>query len=103
MATATLEIDQTLLQSLQAQASNQGLSVDALLRKFAENGNQIDSFPQELHFDLATKPTPYELVKDLIGSIDTSVPDSNPDSQPHHTPLGALVAEKLKSQGLKFS
>ncbi len=44
MATATLEIDQTILQALQAQASNQGLSIDALLRRLAENGNGTESY-----------------------------------------------------------
>jgi hypothetical protein len=157
MATATLEIDQTILQALQTQASNQGLSIDALLRKLTENGNgtenhllniyavaqepdtqetigerlerkgligmidssqpRPDSPPnksaigdilaekyrqQGLIIDAERKPTPYELVKDIIGAFDSSIPSSDPDAQPQHTPLGALVAEKLKSQGLKF-
>jgi len=48
------------------------------------------------------KLTPYELIKDLIGSIDSSAPDSNPMAQPHSTPVGRFVAEKLKKQGLKI-
>ncbi len=101
MATATLEIDQTLLQTLQAQASNLGLSVDALLRKFAENKNNelalsYDTEPK------ATQLTPYQIAKakGLLGAVDSNVP--NPDSPPIHTEFGEYLAKKHEDEKQRF-
>jgi hypothetical protein len=44
-------------------------------------------------------PMPYELVEDLIGSVDSSLPE-DPDSPPHRPPVYYLIAEKPRKQGL---
>ena len=163
MATATLEIDQTILQILQAKATAQGVAPDVLLRRLLESENGTNNHTPPIHtepaapqltpYQIATakgllgavdsripnpdsppihtafgqpllaehekqgvmpssstntaesahKLTPYERAKHIIGSIDSSIPDSDPEAQPHQTLLGALVAEKLKAQGLKIA
>ena len=65
MSTATLEIDQTLLQTLQAQASHQGLSIDALLRKLTENGNGTENYPLKVQANGVATQTPDE--KETLG------------------------------------
>ena len=95
MTTATLEIDQTLLQTLQAQANHQGVSIDALLRKFAEGGNGVIK-SAKIDIEPAKALTPYELIKDLLGSVDSSEPDA--DSMPIHTDFGQHLLEEYQQQ-----
>ena len=92
----TIEVDQStaaILQALKYKAAAQGLSLDAILRPLAEgmNGAQTEEIK-----------TPFELVHDLIGSIDSSAPDPDPSAQSRPTLIGGLVAEKLRKQGLKI-
>ena len=97
MATATLEIDQTILHALQAQASNQGLSLDALLRRIAENKNNEIALSYDT--DLKVTPlTPYQIAKakGLLGAVDSSV--SNLDSPPIHTEFGQHLLEEYTKQ-----
>ncbi len=99
MTTTTLEIDQAVLQLLQAQANAQGLSVAALLRKLAENG---DGTPAPANGVLASPETEQETIgerlerKGLLGMIDSSQP--RPDSPPHHTDFGQHPLEKHEQQ-----
>ena len=101
MATATLEIDQALLQTLQTRASEQGLSVDALLRKYAENGNGAAHYLQDLYPESDTQETIGERLerKGLLGIIDSSLP-LDPDSPPYRDALFDMIADKLKKQGI---
>lgn len=82
-----------LIQALISQATASGLTVNDYLSRLLgltsgheENGVQ--------------SPTPFELVEDVIGSEDSSLPE-DPDSPPHRPPMYYLVAEKLRKQGLK--
>jgi hypothetical protein len=90
------QIAPEILQAIIAKATASGLSVNDYLARLLEltNGTAEDAGGQTL--------TPYELVEDVIGSIDSSVPDPDPDAQPRRTVLGQLVAENLRKQGLKI-
>lgn len=67
-----------------------------------ENENGAESALAEMREENGTPTvTPYELVEDLIGSVDSSLPD-DPDSPPHRPPMYYFVAEKLRKQGLKI-
>ena len=78
-------------------AAAQNLSIQEYLEKlasdivFAENGN---GYAQQ------QEKSPYELGKDFIGSIDSSIID--PDAKPHKTAFGELLVEKYKKQGLRL-
>lgn len=99
MAIATLEIDQSLLQLLQAQANTQGLSIEALLRRLAENGNGL---PTPANGVLANSEDEQETLgerlerKGLLGIVDSSQPRS--DLPPHHTDFGQHLLEKHEQQ-----
>ena len=105
MATATLEIDNALLQVLQTEASNQGLSLNGLLWKLTQNGLPVEPFP--LGID-ATETEPEETIgerlerKGLVGMIDSSVPTSDPYAQPRHTEFGAYLAKKHEDEKRRF-
>ena len=53
---------------------------------------------QDSEVDQSQGKTPYELGKDFIGKIDSSIPDSS--VKPHKTAFGELLLEKYKKQGL---
>ena len=101
MATATLEIDNALLQVLQTAAKNQGLSLNGLLWKLTQNGLSVE--PLALGVE-ATETEQQETIgerlerKGLIGMIDSSQP--RPDSLPNKTAFGEILAEKYRKQGL---
>lgn len=83
---------------MQAVASTLQLSLDEYLSRIAE----LVVLPQANAAGQAEGPTPYELVEDLIGSVDSSLPD-DPAAPPHRPPMYYVVAEKLRKQGLKVS
>ena len=106
MATVTIELDQVTAKILETQATMQGLSVAALLRKLAENSNGTESHLPNAASDnaLAQEPEEQETIgerlsrKGLIGMIDSSQP--RPDSPPNKSAYGELLAEKFRQQGL---
>jgi len=85
------EIKPETAEQLAAQAKERGLSVDECLRSLLPPPN---GQPEDEERSLA------ERLEGIIGGIDSNVPD--PNAKPHHTPFGALVAEKLKKQGLRI-
>ena len=101
--TVQVEIKAETAAKLQAIAASLQLSLDGYLEKVAE----LVPLPETLALPETNGPpaatkTPYELAKDFIGAIDSSVPDPDPAARPHDTLLGRLVAEKLKKQGLQL-
>ncbi len=108
--TATLEIDQTVLQILKTKAKAEGLSPDAFLRKLlaGENGGASSCHPEislaeasPVAISVApAKPqlTPYQMAtaKGLLGAVDSSV--LNPDSPPIHTEFGQYLLEEYEKQ-----
>ena len=99
MTTATLEIDQTILQILEAKATAQGVSPDVFLRRLLEGENGTASYPQTLHAEPATPQlTPYQIAKakGLLGAVDSSI--LNPDSPSIHTEFGQHLLEEYEKQ-----
>lgn len=99
MATATLQIDQTIFQLLEAKATAQGVSPDVFLRRLLERENGTASSPPAIHAEPATSPlTPYQIAKakGLLGAVDSSVPA--PDSPPIHTEFGQHLLEEYEKQ-----
>lgn len=83
--TVTIEVAPqlaALLLTLQQRAEAQGKTLDAFLRELVEARENRAQ----------TAVTPYELVADLIGAVDSSIPD--PTSPPRHTTFGAHLLEK---------
>ena len=106
MATVTIELDQITVTILETQATMQGLSVAAWLRKLAENNNGAENHLPNASSDNASAQEPEEQEtigerlarKGLIGMIDSSLP--RPDSPPNKSDYGELLAEKFRQQGL---
>lgn len=95
--TVQIEVRPETAAKFQAMAAAQNLSIQEYLEKLvsdlasAENGNGAEQQQEK---------SPYELGKDFIGSIDSSIID--PDAKPHKTAFGELLVEKYKKQGLKL-
>ncbi len=103
MATATLQIDQTILQLLEAKATAQGVSPDVFLWQLLEGENGTASYPQAIHAEPATPQlTPYQIAKakGLLGAVDSSIHD--PDSPPIHTEFGTYLAKKHEDEKRRF-
>ncbi len=96
--TVTIELDQATATILKAKAAIQGLSLDALLRHFAEGVNGTVTPTSESE---TPQLTPYELAKDLIDSIDSSVPDHN--SPPIYSDFGQHLLEEYTEQVEKLN
>ena len=99
MATATLQIDQTIFQLLEAKATAQGVSPDVFLRRLLERENGTSGYPQASHAETAApQRTPYQIAKTkgLLGAVDSSA--SDPDSPPIHTEFGQHLLEEYEKQ-----
>jgi hypothetical protein len=81
------QIAPEIIQALIAQANASGLTVNDYLAQLLGLTNGYDDGEAETR-----ALTPYELVEDLIGAVDSSIPD--PTSPPRHTAFGAYLAEK---------
>ncbi len=104
MATATVEIDQALLGTLQTEAQTQGLSLEALLRKLVANGaaNHTQTAESEQPLENMNTTIGERLQKlGLLGAIDSSQP-ADPDSPPQRDAFFYLIAEELEKQGYKL-
>lgn len=93
-----IEIREETAAKLRAVASALHLSLDKYLARIADLVAPQPANGQSQ----AAEMTPYELVEDLIGSVDSSLLE-DPAAPPHRPPMYHLVAEKLKKQGLKVS
>ena len=97
--TTKIEVREETAVKLQMLADGLQISLDEYLARIAG----LFALPQmNGHGKVEEEKTPFELVEDLIGSVDSSLPD-DPNSLPHRPPMYYLVAEKLKKQGLKTS
>ncbi|HZF39083.1 MAG TPA: hypothetical protein VE715_09685 [Blastocatellia bacterium] len=96
--TVTIELDRATAAKLQTIANALQLSLDEYLSKVAE----LVAAPQTNGQEKTEELTPFELVEDLIGSVDSSLPDDSA-APSHRPPLYYNVVEKLKKQGLKVS
>lgn len=95
--TTKIEVREETAVKLQSLADGLQLSLDEYLARIAG----LFAFPQTNgHAKVVEEKTPIELVEDLIGSVDSSLP-VDPNSPPHRPPMYFVVAEKLKKQGLK--
>jgi len=92
-----------LLLTLQQRAEAQGKTLYAFLREvIKENENSAELALAAMREEgEAPTLTPYELVEDLIGSVDSSLPE-DPEAPPHRPEMYYFVAEKLRKQGLKI-
>jgi hypothetical protein len=81
------QIAPEIIQALIAQANASGLTVNDYLARLLGLTNGHDGEGPETR-----TITPYELVEDLIGAVDSSIPD--PTAPPRHTAFGAHLAEK---------
>jgi hypothetical protein len=104
--TVTIEVAPqlaSLLRTLQQRAEEQGKTLYAFLREaIKENENAAELALAALSEENgAPALTPYELVEDLIGSVDSSLPE-DPEAPPHRPAMYYFVAEKLRKQGLKI-
>ncbi len=95
---AQIEVREETATKLKAVAEALQLSLDEYLSRMAE----LVALPQTSGRETAEGRTPFELVEELIGSVDSSLPD-DPSAPPHRPPMYYFVAEKLKKQGLKIS
>src|SRR5262245_3914286 len=98
------QIAPEIIQAIIAEASARGLTVNdylARLLTLARERNGELALAGEPGFTAAQSLTPYELVEDVIGTEDSSLPE-DPDSPPHRPPMYYFVAEKLRKQGLKI-
>lgn len=95
---AQIEVSEETAARLRAIANALQLSLDEYLARIA----QLVALPQTNGQEKTSGLTPFELVEDLIGSVDSSLPDDL-TSPPHRPPMYYFVAEKLRKQGLKIS
>lgn len=95
--TAQIEVSEETAVKLQAMADALQLSLDEYLSWMAG----IVAPPPINGQEKTAELTPFELVEDLIGAVDSSLPD-DPAAPPHRPPMYYLVAEKLRAQGLKI-
>lgn len=91
-----IEVREETAAKLRALAFALHLSLDEYLSRIAD----LIAPPPTNGEAKAAELTSFELVEDLIGSVDGSLPD-DPAAPPHRPPMYHLVAEKLKKQGLK--
>ncbi len=96
MMTAQIEVREETALKLHARAAALQLSLDEYLSNIAD----LAALPRTNGQEQAAGLTPFELVEDLIGSVDSSLPD-DPASPPQRPPMYYFVAEKLRKQGLK--
>lgn len=96
--TAQIEVREETAAKLQGIAYALQLSLDEYLSRITD----LVALPQTNGQEPAAGLTPFELVEDLIGSTDSSLPD-DPASPPHRPPMYSFVADKLRKQGLKIS
>lgn len=81
------QIAPEIIQALIAQADANGLTVNDYLARLLGLANGYDHEKSETH-----TLTPYELIEDLIGAVDSSLPD--PSSPPMHTEFGDYLTGK---------
>lgn len=97
------EIAPDTAQAIIALASARGQSVNDYLRKLLGlNGERNGdlSYDSTTQANVESDVTPYELIADLVGSVDSSIPD--PDSPPRHTAFGQYLLEKHRKQAERF-
>lgn len=98
--TVQIEIREETAAKLQAVAAALELSLEEYLERIAA---LFPALPINGAAKVQRGPTPYELAKDLIGSIDSSIPDDDPDSQPEYTEFGAHLLQEYRKQVEKLS
>lgn len=101
--TVTIEVAPqvaAILLTLQQRAEARGKTLYAFLRELIqENENGAEPALAEMREENGERAlTPYELVKDLIGSVDSSMPDPDPAAKPRHTAFGAHLLEEHRKQ-----
>jgi hypothetical protein len=94
--TVQIEVREETAAKLQSIANALQLSLDEYLSRIAD----LVSISQTNGQEKTEVLTPFELVEDLIGSVDSSLPN-DPAAPPHRPPMYHFVAEKLRKQGLK--
>ncbi len=90
-------------QAIVALASAHGQSVNDYLRKLlglnGESNGELN-YSNKTQANAESDVTPYALIADLVGSVDSSIPD--PDSPPRHTAFGQYLLEKHRRQAEGF-
>jgi len=93
-----IEVKEETAMRLQAIAAGMNIPLSEWLDRIAQviPAPAANVQPKEEEF------SPYELVEDLIGAVDSSAPDPDPDAKPRHTPFGQLLVEKFRKEGLNL-
>lgn len=98
-ATLQEEIAPDTAQAIIALASAHGQSVNDYLRKLLGLNGEMNgglNYGSKTQANVESDVTPYELIADLVGSVDSSIPD--PASPPRHTAFGQYLLEKHRRQ-----